>query len=251
MRLGCPHGAPASRAQAGNTVFMKSEINDVDPGSLHGIYNAWQLKLQITWLLEFRGQQVAVPRTKAAMIKAWIDLLQSQPWNTDSGSPAENASAQVDASQTAKVRPPVRNMLAHARQLASATGGESRDQCINLLFRGGPCDVCGGPCFATLSDTHLINRLLTGKKPAGTIARKSRWVAGALAKLLQSRGLTTWKGQNKWGMYVVVACLHPDTFIPEAMGTPGQVAFTQAFIDEVLPFAVTGALYGYPSCGLY
>ena len=66
---------PASTAQVGNTTFMKSEINDVDPNSLHGGFQAWQLKLQLTWLLEYRGQPVVVPRTKAAMIKKWIDLL--------------------------------------------------------------------------------------------------------------------------------------------------------------------------------
>jgi hypothetical protein len=69
---------PTSRVQVGNTVFMKSEINDIDPVSLGQSYNAWQLKLQITWLLEYRGQQVAVPRTKAAMIQMWIDLVKSQ-----------------------------------------------------------------------------------------------------------------------------------------------------------------------------
>ena len=36
---------PSSTAQAGNTIFMKSEINVVNPGSLHACYNAWQLRL--------------------------------------------------------------------------------------------------------------------------------------------------------------------------------------------------------------
>ena len=142
-------------------------------------------------------------------------------------------------------------MLAHAEQLASATGGCSRDQCVNLLFRGGPCDICGGPCFSTLGDRHLISRLLTGKKPVGAFARKNKWFAEALAKMLQTRGLTTWRGQNRWGVCVVVACLYPDTFIAEANGTPREVAFAQDFIDEALPYAVIGALYGYPPCGLY
>ncbi len=147
--------------------------------------------------------------------------------------------------------PTARDMFAHAKQFASATGGGSHDQCINLLFRCGSCDICGGPCFATLGDKRLIGRLLTGKKPVGTFARRNKWIAGALDKRLQSRGLTTWKGKNKYGMYVVVACLHPDSFIPEATGAPREVAFTQAFIDEDLPLVVIGALYGYPPCGLY
>ena len=37
---------PASKAQVGNTTFMKSEINDVDPSSLHASYNAWHCKLR-------------------------------------------------------------------------------------------------------------------------------------------------------------------------------------------------------------
>ena len=72
----------------------------------------------------------------------------------------------------------------------------------------------------------------------------------ALAKMLQTRDLTTWRGQNRWGVCVVVACLYPDTFIAEANGTPREVAFAQDFIDEALPYAVIGALYGYPPCGL-
>ena len=39
--------------------------------------------------------------------------------------------------------------------------------------------------------------------------------------------------------------------IPAAKGTPRQVAFQQAFIDEELPMPVVGALFGYPPCGLY
>ena len=66
---------PESTKQAGNTTFMKSEINDVSPSSLHATYNAWQLKLQITWLLEYRGQPIVVPNTKSAMIQRWIELL--------------------------------------------------------------------------------------------------------------------------------------------------------------------------------
>ena len=170
-----------------------------------------------------------------------------------SDSMSEDSVASVTSTEGDVIRPTFRDMLNHnhARQLALATGGGTRDQCINLLFRGGPCDICGGPCFATLSDKPLITRLLAGRKPVGTFARKNKWKTCALAKLLQNRGLATWKGKNKWGMYEVVACLHPDTFIPEAMGTPRGVAFSQAFIDEELPLAVRGALYGYPACGLY
>ena len=69
---------PASKAQVGNTTFMKSEINNLDPSSLHASYNAWQLKLQITWLLEYRCQPAVVPRTKAAIVEKWIDPLNAQ-----------------------------------------------------------------------------------------------------------------------------------------------------------------------------
>ena len=65
---------PSSAAQAGNTIFMKSETNDVNPGSSRACYNTWQLRLQITWLLEHRGQPVVVPRTRAAMLKQWAGV---------------------------------------------------------------------------------------------------------------------------------------------------------------------------------
>lgn len=157
----------------------------------------------------------------------------------------------VESPESYFKKPTLRDMLAHAHQFASATGGGTRDQCVNLLFRGAPCNICGGSCFAALDDKQLSNRLLAGKKPVGTFARRSKWIAGALENLLRSRGLSTWKSKNKWNMYVVVATLHPDTFIPKAWGTPRQVAFRQAFIDEEIPLRIAGALYGYPSCGLY
>ena len=47
---------PDLKAQVGNPTVMKSDINDVDPSSAHASYNAWQIKLQITWLLEYRCQ---------------------------------------------------------------------------------------------------------------------------------------------------------------------------------------------------
>ena len=75
------------------------EVGNVNPGSLHACYNAWQLRLQITWLLEHRGQPVVVPRTKAAMIKKWIDLLSQtttrQAPNTDDDSPGEDRAQSV------------------------------------------------------------------------------------------------------------------------------------------------------------
>ena len=145
----------------------------------------------------------------------------------------------------------IRGMFAHARAYVQANGGGSHEQCFNILFRGGPCNICGRKCFANLSDKQLSDRLLTGKKPVGTFTKRSKWIANALARSLRSRGLATWQGKNRWNMYVVVASLHPDTAIPKAMGTPREVAFTRAFIDEELPLSVCGALYGYPPCGLY
>lgn len=88
--------------------------------------------------------------------------------------------------------------------------GRDDERSFNLLFRGGPCDICGGSCLSTLSDRSLSKRLLAGLKPVGTYARRSKWHAWALSRVLEKHGLTTWRGKNKWGMHVVVASAMPD-----------------------------------------
>lgn len=45
-------------------------------------------------------------------------------------------------------------------------------------------------------------------------------------------------------MKIVVAALDPDVDV--GVGTPRELAFTQAFVDEEYTFVVMGALYGYP-----
>ena len=148
-------------------------------------------------------------------------------------------------------KPSLRLAFSHVKRFALANGGATHDQCLNLMFHKGPCNICLGECFALLDDKRLSNRLLSGKKTVGTFTRRNKWEAWAVAKLLQSRGLTTWQGKNKWNVYVVVACLHPDKYLAKAACTPREAAFTQAFIDEELPLPVVGAMYGYPPCGLY
>ena len=51
--------------------------------------------------------------------------------------------------------------LEHAAQVVGEACAE------NLLFRCGPCDICGGACFCRPND-ELVERLLTGLKPVGT-----------------------------------------------------------------------------------
>ncbi len=138
----------------------------------------------------------------------------------------------------------------HALRHAQAIGRDDA-RSFNLLFRGGPCDICGGGCLSTLSDRSLSERLLAGLKPVGTYARRSKWHAWALSRVLEKQGLATWRGKNRWGMHVVVASAEPDELISPAGGTPRVLAFTQEFIDEELPLSVIGPLYGYPACGLY
>jgi hypothetical protein len=130
------------------------------------------------------------------------------------------------------------------RALKHAATVEGPEFAQNLLFRCGPCDVCGGSCFCLKSDADLAKRLLTGLKPVGTFAYRSVAEAIEAAAWLNSLGLSTWMGVNKWGADVVVAALNPDEVVA-GVGTPREVAFTQAFIDEALPFSVIGALYGY------
>ena len=141
-------------------------------------------------------------------------------------------------------------VMQKALQHARLMGGDE-EQSRNLLFRNGPCDVCGGGCFSRSSNRRLTTRLLAGKKPVGTYACRSKWRSEALAKLLTTRGLSTWRGKNRWGMHVVVASAMSDKVLAGAGGTPRELAFTSNFIDEQLPLPVMGALYGYPSCGLY
>jgi hypothetical protein len=45
-------------------------------------------------------------------------------------------------------------------------------------------------------------------------------------------------------MWVVVAALNPDAEVGN-VGTPRQIAFTQEFIDERLPYEIIGKMYGY------
>ena len=114
----------------------------------------------------------------------------------------------------------------------------------NLLWRNGPCDICGGDCLCQATNEELMDRLQTGLKPVGTLAFRRKAAATACCKELEARGLAYWMAKNRWKMYVAVAALHPDKVIP-GIGKPRDLAFTQQFIDERLPYEVTGALYGY------
>ena len=136
--------------------------------------------------------------------------------------------------------------LLHARLM-----GGDEEQSRNLLFRNAPCDICGGKCFSRSGSRRLTARVLAGKKPVGTYASRSKWRSYALSKLLATKGLSTWRGKNRWGMHVVVASAEPDKLLKKAGGTARALAFTADFIDERLPLPIMGALYGYPSCGLY
>ena len=133
--------------------------------------------------------------------------------------------------------------LSHVIAFARLNGGGSHDECVNLLFRNGPCDLCGGSCMALLGDGRLLRRLLTGKKAVGTFCRRHRSAAKRLEKKLRFRGLSTFVGKNKWNVWVVVATLSPDVLLPRAGGSPREVAFTQEFFRRGAP------IFGYPSFG--
>ena len=115
----------------------------------------------------------------------------------------------------------------------------------NYRFRGGPCDVCGGNCLCS-TDSELIARLLTGLKPVGYFACHTQTEANELCLYLEGEyDLRTWSGRNRWGMFMVVASLSPETTII-GVGTPQAVAMTQAFIDELVDVRVQREMYGYP-----
>ncbi len=85
---------------------------------------------------------------------------------------------------------------------------------------------------------------MTGQKPVGSFPFRFEKDAEVQAEELRLRGLSTWTGRNRWGMYVVMAALFPDCRVAE-IGTPRDVAFTQAFIDEHCNLDVIGKMYGY------
>ena len=70
----------------------------------------------------------------------------------------------------------------------------------NLLWRNGPCDVCGGDCFCLATDSELMDRLQTGLKPVGTFAFRLKDHALACTRELEARGLAHWLGKNRWRM---------------------------------------------------
>lgn len=122
----------------------------------------------------------------------------------------------------------------HALELARRN---SRTAC-NLMFRGGPCDICGGGCLSQGSDQQLAERVAQGLKPVGTFAFTTRRKAKEEAEdLKQNFGLTTKVAKNRWGMWVVVATRSPDEY-PEA--------FTDSFLNETDDILTRGRLYGYP-----
>jgi hypothetical protein len=133
---------------------------------------------------------------------------------------------------------------AYQHALILANGDEKTAK--NLMFRCGPCDICGGDCLCG-SDFELIKLLVSGDKPIGSFAYQSLNEALKCSEILERKGISTWRGINKWNMYIVVASKNPDTYIEKANGTPREKAYTQNFINEEdLTFVEIGALYGYP-----
>ena len=116
-----------------------------------------------------------------------------------------------------------------------------------LQFRGGPCNICGGPCLNLKDDNLLEDLLLYGGKPVGTFVVTEGENVQEKQKQLESIGLVTWAGETNPGEKLIVACSEPDKFIEAAGGTPRQVAFQQTFIDEQMSFTSIGALFGYPA----
>ena len=129
-------------------------------------------------------------------------------------------------------------------QCALILAKNDQQTAYNLRFRGGPCNVCGGPCLC-LGSQLLAARLVTGLKPVGSFPFNSEADAKDCSEVLKAKGLATWIGYSRWGMWIVLASKNPDHIIP-GCGSPREMAFTRDFIDERLTFVQMGALYGYP-----
>jgi hypothetical protein len=135
------------------------------------------------------------------------------------------------------------NVRARERALRHATQVVGPECAANLIFRCGPCDICGGSCFCRPND-ELVAALLSRSKPVGEVHSRHEDVAREFRSQLESLGLACWMGRNRWNMFVVVASAVPDVPLGK-WGTPRQVAFTQAFIDEYTSWDETGVMYGY------
>ena len=86
-------------------------------------------------------------------------------------------------------------------QCALILAKNDQQTAYNLRFRGGPCNVCGGPCLC-LGTQLLAARLLTGLKPVGSFPFNSEADAKDCSEALKAKGLATWIGYSRWGMWL-------------------------------------------------
>jgi hypothetical protein len=114
----------------------------------------------------------------------------------------------------------------------------NKETAINLMFRGGPCNICGGNCLSVLCGNSklLISRILEKKKPVGSFGFRKKDDAINFAKYLNTLGISTYVNQNDYLIWVVVG-----TCMEE-----GLEALCDEFINETMPIIKMGYLYGYP-----
>lgn len=107
---------------------------------------------------------------------------------------------------------------------------------VNLMFRCGPCDICGGKCLCLQDDKLLIQRIISRKKPVGSFAYSSKRKANKMRKYLESIGICTYMNKNIWNMWIVFGTCTKE----------GLEAFCDDFINENMSYVKIGHLYGYP-----
>ena len=71
-------------------------------------------------------------------------------------------------------------------QCALILAKNDQQTAYNLRFRGGPCNVCGGPCLC-LGSQLLAARLVTGLKPVGSFPFNSEADAKDCSEALKAK----------------------------------------------------------------
>ena len=114
----------------------------------------------------------------------------------------------------------------HALILA---GGDVR-KAINISFRGGPCNICGGGCMCNENTHVLIQRVKSGEKPVAIFVgtRVLKYLKDVYTKVIR----------NKWGCIITIATRYNNL---------RKEAFSEAFYNEQMDFNRVSELYGYPT----
>ena len=134
--------------------------------------------------------------------------------------------------------------LLHATQLAQEEGVKAE----NLMFRCGPCDICGGDCLCQ-DDELLLVQTYDERKPLASFTFQCFSEMKSYEFDLKALEFTTWCGRNKMGMFIVLATMQPDRVLVHHDASVRELAFNYDFINELGSVDEMRDVYGYPDIG--